>query len=284
MLPHDSEPVFTVRDGVRLAHFAYGTPCSGRPPIVLIHGWTGDQGIFAPQIDRFSKTGHVIAVNLRGHGESDAPEMDYTIACFADDVASQCREAGLAKPVVIGSSMGGVIALELCGRNPDLASGLVMIDSMIMIPAALRKHPGIRQYLTAIGGPNYLQTMKKNAWDLGGDFDSPERRTSIFETYVVPPCERTPQHVASSSMRHLLLEYDPLPAATACKIPMAYISAAAPTVEMARDLRRLKEVCPQLVTARTLLAGHFNTIEVSDQVNAMLDRFLAVGIKPTNRR
>ena len=50
-----------------------------------------------------------------------------------------------------------------------------------------------------------------------------------------------------------------------------------PPSRMAR-LEKLKEVCPQLVMAKTLLAGHFNTIEVSDQINAMLNRFLKVGI------
>src|SRR5882757_6528037 len=70
----------------------------------------------------------------------------------------------------------------------------------------------------------------------------------------------------------------PTPAAEACKIPMAYISADVPLVNMARDLDRLQELCPKLVVAKTMLAGHFNTIEVADQVNAMLDRFLAVGL------
>jgi hypothetical protein len=40
----------------------------------------------------------------------------------------------------------------------------------------------------------------------------------------------------------------------------------------------LRELCPQLVTAKTLLAGHFNTLEVADQVNAMIERFLSVGL------
>jgi len=62
------------------------------------------------------------------------------------------------------------------------------------------------------------------------------------------------------------------------RFPMAYISADVPLVNMARDLDRLQELCPQLVVAKTMLAGHFNTIEVADQVNAMLDRFLAVGL------
>ena len=55
------------------------------------------------------------------------------------------------------------------------------------------------------------------------------------------------------------------------------LSADVPLVNMARDLDRLKQLCPQLVIAKTLLAGHFNTIEVADQVNAMIERFLAVG-------
>lgn len=59
---------------------------------------------------------------------------------------------------------------------------------------------------------------------------------------------------------------------------MAYISADVPLVNMARDLDRFQEICPQLVIAKTMLAGHFNTIEVADQVNAMLDRFLTVGL------
>ena len=72
-----------------------------------------------------------------------------------------------------------------------------------------------------------------------------------------------------------------IPAANACKIPMAYISTDVPSVRAGRFLDRLQELCPQLVTAKTLLSGHFNTIEVADQVNAMIEQFLAVGLRRT---
>lgn len=120
--------------------------------------------------------------------------------------------------------------------------------------------------------------LRANAWELGCDFEDPARRKMIYETYVLPSCERTPQHVAHSMMRNAILNHDPVPAAEACWIPMAYISADVPLVNMARDLDRLQEICPQLVIAKTMLAGHYNTIEVADQVNAMLDRFLTVGL------
>jgi pimeloyl-ACP methyl ester carboxylesterase len=272
------EPVFLNRSGVRLAHFEAGPKAPQSPPLVLVNGWTGDHGIFTPQIAHFGQTRRVVAVNLRGHGASDAPEQEYTMAGFADDIAWQCAQLGLQKPIVIGHSLGGSVALELCGRYPELASGMVMIDSIVMVPAGLRDSPDLQRLLDGIGGPNYRTVSKANAWEIGCDFDDPARRKMIYETYILPPCEKIPQQAAYSTIENFTQNYDPTPAAEACKIPMAYISADVPLVKMARDLDRLQELCPQLVVAKTMLAGHFNTIEVADQVNAMLDRFLAVGL------
>jgi pimeloyl-ACP methyl ester carboxylesterase len=271
------KPSFLNRDGVRLAHFEAGQANPRTPPLILINGWTGDHRIFTPQIDHFAQSRRVVAINLRGHGASDAPLQEYTIAGFADDIAWQCTELGLHRPVVVGHSLGGAIALELCGRYPELASGLVMIDSIVMPRKELRHAAEIHQLLQGIGGPNYLAVSRANAWEIGCDHDDPARRKAIFDEYILPPCENTPQHVAFSAIKNAI-DHGLEPAAEACRIPMAYISADVPLVNMARDLDRLKELCPQLVVAKTMLAGHFNTIEVADQVNAMIERFLAVGL------
>jgi pimeloyl-ACP methyl ester carboxylesterase len=272
------EPVFMARDGVRLAHFDAGPANPQSSPLVLVNGWTGDHGIFTPQIIHFARRHRVVAVNLRGHGASDAPEQEYTMAGFADDIAWQCAQLGLQKPLIIGHSLGGVIVLELCGRYPDLAFGMMMIDSIIMPPAAFRNAPELHQLLEGIGGTNYLAVSRANAWEIGCNYDDPARRKAIFEKYILPPCEKTPQHVAYSTIRNCILNYDAVPAAKACKIPMAYISADVPLVNMARDLDHLQKLCPQLTLSKTLLAGHFNTIEVADQVNWMIERFLTVGL------
>ena len=101
--------------------------------------------------------------------------------------------------------------------------------------------------------------------------------------FILGPRLRTPQHVAYSALRNMIRHHDPVSAARACRIPMADISADVPLVAAARDLDRLRELCPQLVTAKTLLAGHFNTIEVAEQVNPMIERFLAVGLRSRGR-
>lgn len=277
------EPILMDRDGVRLAHYETGVTSRDRPSLVFINGWTGDHSIFSPQIAYFAETHHVVAVNLRGHGASDRPEQEYTIEGFADDIAWQCRRLGLKKPVFIGHSMGGTIGLELSGRHQDLPSGLVMIDSIVMPPAALREDERLKQFMAGIASADYLEFSRTSAWNNVGNFDDLSRRQAIFERYVLPSCEKTPQHVAYSALKNWFFNHDPIPAAKSCTVPIAYIAADVPVTKEASDLDRLQELCPQVVIAQTLLAGHFSTIEVSDQVNAMLDRFLAVGLSPSRR-
>jgi pimeloyl-ACP methyl ester carboxylesterase len=272
------EPAFLNRNGVRLAHFEAGPANPQTPPLVLVNGWTGDHGIFTPQIIHFARSHRVVAVDLRGHGASDAPKQDYTMGGFADDVAWQCTQLGLKKPVIIGHSFGGAVTLELCGRYPKLASGMIMIDSIVTPSPSVRDDPALHRLLEGIGGPDYSAVSAANAWEIGCDFDDPVRRKAIYDKYILPPCKKTPQHVAYSAIKNAVLNHDPAPAAQACKIPMAYISADVPLINMARDLDRLKKLCPQLVISKTLLAGHFNTIEAAGQVNAMIERFLAVGL------
>ncbi|MGI3903133.1 MAG: alpha/beta fold hydrolase [Janthinobacterium lividum] len=153
-----------------------------------------------------------------------------------------------------------------------------MIDSIITPSMKVRTSAEVTALRESIGGPNYLDVSRANAWSIGCDFDDPSRRKWIFDTFILGPCLRTPQQAAFSAIQGMQ-NHDAEPAARACKIPMAYISADVPLVAVTRDLERLRDYCPQLVEAKTLLAGHFNTIEVADQVNAMIERFLAVALR-----
>ena len=74
--------------------------------------------MWGDQIEAFAPKHRIIAVDLRGHGESDKPDQDYDIAGFADDMAWLIREIGLDRPVLIGHSMGGVTTLNLAAQAP----------------------------------------------------------------------------------------------------------------------------------------------------------------------
>ncbi len=106
-------------------------------PVVLVHGWCCDHTYFAPQFEYFAKKGRrVVALDLRGHGLSDKPRERYTMQGFADDVAFICDHLGLGKVVVIGHSMGGIVAFDLASRYPELVSALIMLDAAIVLASS----------------------------------------------------------------------------------------------------------------------------------------------------
>src|SRR5437588_6126877 len=98
-----------IRDGIALVYEEAGR----RPPMLFVHCWCCDHGYMTPQFKRFRRVHRVIAVDLRGHGESDKPQQDYTLAGCADDLAWLCGQLRVEKSVVVGHSMGGNVAFEL---------------------------------------------------------------------------------------------------------------------------------------------------------------------------
>jgi len=144
-----------VRDGVNLYYTDQGT---GDPPLLFVHGWCCNSSHFQPQVDFFSRDHRCIAVDLRGHGESDKPEQDYTMAVFADDLAWLCEQLGVLKPVVIGHSMGGVVALALAQRHPDIPAALVLVDSPVLVPGALKLQ--IEQVIAGLKTPAFREVAR----------------------------------------------------------------------------------------------------------------------------
>lgn len=255
------------RDGVALYSDEDG---SGDPPAVLIHGWCCDHAYLAPQFDHLRTDHRVIALDLRGHGRSDKPQQPYTIPGFAEDVDWLLGELAVSGAVLIGHSMGGMVALEVAARYPHRAAAVIAIDSPICLPEAAR--PRLGQVAAALRAPDYLDTARSF---VGGMFlpgaDDLERKARI-----VAAMSAAPQHVMASAVDGMLA-YDSESAAAACRVPVLAIGSASPPSDFARFRAR----CPQLVTAQTACAGHFNQLEVPDQVNAMIDRFLSVGVPGT---
>jgi pimeloyl-ACP methyl ester carboxylesterase len=252
------------RDGVRLAYEEQG---SGSPPMVLVHGWACDHTYFAPQAEHFSPRHRVVSVDLRGHGESDKPEQDYTMAGFADDLAYVCEQLGVDRPVVVGHSMGGVIAFEMAARHPDLVGAVVAVDSPLVPPEALASL--IPPVVEGLKSPAYQDVSRGFVSNmLFLPTDDPKRKEQIVEHMA-----SAPQYVMHSAMESIFA-CDTAASAGGCKVPALLINAAAPL----SDLGRLREVCPHVMIGQTVGAGHFNQLEVPDQVNAMIERFMQVSL------
>jgi len=250
------------RDGVALAYEEVG---QGSPPVLFVHGWACDHAYFRAQVDHFSRKHRTIAVDLRGFGESDAPEQEYVMAGFADDLAWLCSQLQIERPVVVGHSMGATVALQLAARHPTVPGAIVMLDGGTRTIADL---PGSDPSIA------FAETIRQDDADairdeLGRMFlptTSPDLRAWITERMLT-----SRRHVMASAWEQLRL-VDAAGAARANQAPTLYINAAT----WRPELVRFKELCPQLMLGQTVGAGHFNMMEVPDQVNAMIGRFLQV--------
>ena len=253
-----------IRDGIRLCHEEAG---SGDPPLLFVHGWCCNHTYFAPQVDHFRSTHRVIAIDLRGHGESDKPQQDYSMAAFADDLVWLCRQLRVEKPVIVGHSMGGVIAMTLATRFPDVPAAIVSVDSPILLPAAVVET--LRPFIDALRSPDYQVVQRQFVADmLFVATDDAARKARIVDAMA-----SAPQHVMASAFEQLFA-FDHAVAAAACTVPWLFINAVQPPDYLAR----LREACPHITIGQTVGAGHFNQLEVPDQVNGMLERFLAVAV------
>ena len=253
------------RDGVSLF---YEEAKGEERPILLVHGWCCDHSFFTPQFEHFARQGHhVVAVDLRGHGASDKPHADYTMQLFADDLAFLCRELRLEKPVVIGHSMGGVVAFAFAARYPELPSAIVTIDAGLAPPSTVGT--ALSNFIDGLRGPGYRKVL--------GDYadavlflptDDAERHARILAIMT-----SAPQHVVVSALEggHA---YDVNQAKGRLVAPMLYI--AADETPPRADIARLRTLVPRLYFGHVVGSGHFCQLEVPDQVNAMIDRFLAL--------
>jgi lipase len=112
-------------DGVELA-FGYW-PGRGAP-VVAIHGLTASYLSYIGIAERLSGRRPLFAVDLRGRGDADKPEGPYGMAQHARDVAAAMRALGLGPSVIVGHSMGAFVATALATQDPELVSGVIMID------------------------------------------------------------------------------------------------------------------------------------------------------------
>ncbi len=103
-------------------------PGDGRP-FVLLHGLSSNCRTWDLVAEYLATAGHrVLAVDQRGHGQSDKPDEGYDFATITADLAQLIKQTDLQRPILVGQSWGGNVVLEFGVRYPEMACGLAFID------------------------------------------------------------------------------------------------------------------------------------------------------------
>ena len=106
---------FAKLDNARIHYVNYG---KGDVALVLIHGWTQNVDGWRDQIPDFTQSNRVVAIDLPGHGQSDKPQVTYSMELFARAVEAVMRDAKVKSAVLVGHSMGTPVARQFYRSIP----------------------------------------------------------------------------------------------------------------------------------------------------------------------
>lgn len=251
-----------LREGVQLSYDLAG---KGEQNFVLIHSTGGNHLLLEEQFKYLSQFGCVLTMDLRGYGESDKPEQNYTIKGFADGVAYLCRENGIKKAIFAGLLIGGNIAIELANTVPGLVSHLILLEPAILIDPSMIWL--IQEYIKDLKDPNKKNFIEDLAESLFFSISSDKKQ-------LVLQALREASRQAFASTFEDLLRWNETGSEKImnCKMPTLYIRSTEPFCSE----NALRQFCPHLIAGKVVGSGQWITMEVPDQVNAMIKRFLTL--------
>ncbi len=99
------------------------------PAILLIHGIGDSSATWTDLIPHLAQTNTVIAPDLLGHGRSDKPRADYSVAAYANGMRDLLAVLGIERATVIGHSLGGAVAMQFAYQYPQMVERLVITSS-----------------------------------------------------------------------------------------------------------------------------------------------------------
>jgi pimeloyl-ACP methyl ester carboxylesterase len=99
------------------------------PPIVLVHGIGDSSATWKPVLPALAKRHLVIAPDLLGHGSSDKPRADYSVAAYANGVRDLLGVLGVERATLVGHSLGGGVAMQFAYQFPERTERLVLVGS-----------------------------------------------------------------------------------------------------------------------------------------------------------
>jgi pimeloyl-[acyl-carrier protein] methyl ester esterase len=244
---------------------------AGRP-VVLLHGWSFSAEALAPQRAALARIARVLAVDLRGHGASPAPEAGYDVDGAAGDVAALLERRSLDGVVLVGWSWGGEVALAALAAARPRVAALALLSATPRFTAAPDWPHGLPE-------ANVRALSRRLARDLEGT-----RRLFVEGMLAdgeVPPAERAalvdrllatapPLHAARATLDALARADLRARVAAAAHLPALVVHGERDAVCLPGAARWLAGALPRARLALLPGAGHAPHLTRAAEVNALL--------------
>src|SRR5262244_622584 len=146
-----SKDHFAKLDAMRVHYQNYG---EGKEAVVFVHGWSCNLNFWKANIPAFVNQSRVIAIDLPGHGESDKPQVTYSMDLFARAIDAVLQDARVERATLIGHSMGAPVIRQFYRKYPGKTRALVIVDGSLRPFSNIEQ---MKQLIEPLRGPNYKE-------------------------------------------------------------------------------------------------------------------------------
>jgi len=264
---------FVIVNGLRIHYLDWGG--ENKQPLILLHGIGRVAHTFDHIAGHFTATHHVMAVDMRGHGDSAwDPQGAYLVEDYVKDIEGLAKQLGLRNIVLWGNSTGGRVAQVFAGMHPDLTAGVISEDVGPERPREI-----------ADGMNQRLQREDARGWDSEGallaELKMQNSRTpeEVLRAYVRYGSKRRPDGRViwkrDPAIGNGFVPTDLWRFVREIKAPIIYILGGRSTIVPAATQQQLRETLPQVRIETLSELGHYPSEENAAGFLALADEFLS---------
>jgi pimeloyl-ACP methyl ester esterase len=242
--------------------------------LLFFHGWGVDKRIWRQQSKFFEQTQRVITFDLPGHGKSSWKKVP--LETMANDVAELLKKLNVEQTCVVGSSLGGLLALKLYAVNPEVLTKLVLVGSMPKFAKSDDYPYGLDvKKMRKLGGqlndsyPSIIDIFFRSL------FTKEERESRRFKWLQrFRRTDKKPMQKALAEYLDILEQEDLIDVLKQAQLPIQFVTGEGDTICCQKTVLFLKEISPKARFDEFEKCGHFPFLSKPHEFNKVLKGFL----------
>ena len=255
-----------------------GAPMRERPTVILVHGGPGsyDHSYFKPHFAHLAEIAQVVYLDLRDHGRSARHDpAKWSFELCADDLRAFCDALGIVKPVVLGHSMGGFVAMLYGARHPGHAGALILQSTMARFDLA-RLTEGFRR----IAGDEVAELARR---EYAGESTTDDEWARVYAAFGpnIPSKEEAARKVRNPDVggpgMELMRKLDVVDQLARITCPtLVCVGALDAGTPVAASQEIVAALAPGIGRLEVIEgAGHFPWLDVPDRYGSVISAFVA---------
>jgi 3-oxoadipate enol-lactonase len=243
----------------------------GAPAVIFIHGFPFNGSMWNMQTEALEDNYRIIAYDIRGHGDSEAGNEDFSIELFVKDLLALMDALKLKKTVVCGLSMGGYIALNAIENYPDRFDALILSDTNCIADTSEVKEKRMKaiENISKNGVDKYADESIKNFF-AAESFTTRKKEIAAIREMIV----KTSKQKLTNTLHALSVRKETCSKLPAIKIPVLIMVGEEDKITPPAAAQLMHENIKGSVLQIIENAGHLSNMENPGEFNAQLTKFI----------